>query len=124
MASNARKQKPRREDAGRKEGLLPRKGGIDGEAVYMYAGSAIRPGAVDEAVADKVGRGRQERLKRKRETEEAEETLSKLTGGQPQLASVVRKVAIARKAGLEQRLAKPQASTAHDKMLGGTADSG
>jgi minichromosome maintenance protein 10 len=74
---------PRKDE---KQGLLPESSsnrGIDGEAVYMYGGSAIRSNSLDEAVGEKIGRGRQERLKRKREMEHAEDVLAKLAKIKP-----------------------------------------
>jgi minichromosome maintenance protein 10 len=82
----------------KKEGLLPKhgqKGGCDGEAIYMYSGATIRPGGGGQVVEEKIGRGRQERLKRKREALAAENALTKLQTLQPDDRAAISKVKVA-----------------------------
>jgi minichromosome maintenance protein 10 len=88
-------------NAEKRGGLLPstsQVGGADGEAIYMYSGSTICPGGTSQVVEEKIGRGRQERLKRKRECIAAESALAKLQKLQPDDHAAFSKVEIARRA--------------------------
>jgi hypothetical protein len=85
----------------KKSGLLPstsQNSGADGEAIYMYAGATIRPGAASQVVEEKIGRSRQERLKRKREIIAAENALAKLQKLQPDDQTAISKVKVAQRA--------------------------
>lgn len=97
--SNRRKNKDE-PDYDKKSGLLPgtsRMGGVDGEAVYMYSGSTVQTGGANQIVDEKIGRGREERLKRKRECIEAEKALAKLQKLQPDDHAAFSKVKVAQK---------------------------